>query len=684
MNKDGEPKTGVSEQVGLAVDQLPTSIIVSLFNCAVSVAVLWGHVSTTPLAVWITTVVFAALGRAAVLRAYRRAPLSHTPEEWQRLLFVLALAAGLAWGLSAWPAFASDSGLYTIFMAALALGMCSGALVANSSLRESALAYIISAISPFALGFLAGDGGINHALGLMMIIFVGALSVYASKLSKMVSASVQLRGENDALLLEVTQNKERLEQLAAIGEEGVIVSDKLIVLDCNTPLANMVESQPKDMLGKNVLDYVEPKCHDLVKKLYGQGYEGLYEIEIVGARGTRRNVEVVSRYGVYGGRNVRYATIHDITKRKQADDALKLSEERFRSLINSMEDGVFVIDLGYRFVGYYGNWLNNLEVTSEEFVGRTLSEMFGRKDAEIHEKSADIAFKGGPASYEWSLEWNENHVFYHTTLSPLSDPAGEIVGAVGVVRDITAMKQKELEIIAARDEAEKATLLKDKFLSLVAHDLKGPLGSIMASITLIGEDPEIAADKEFRDIIIKTGHGMVQLVDDILNIGRLKTGKITPVFNKVHAREKAVAALGRVANSADKKGVSLFNQIGADVVVNADAQLLEEVMYNLASNSVKFCRKGGDVVFSFEKTESEDVIKVSDTGVGIPPERLSHVFEYHTATSTYGTDGEKGTGLGLPLCGDIVSAHGGSLTAESVLGKGSVFCIRLPKSQSKH
>lgn len=246
-------------------------------------------------------------------------------------------------------------------------------------------------------------------------------------------------------------------------------------------------------------------------------------------------------------------------------------------------------------------------------------------------------------------------------------------------RTIELMEANQ-QLRAAKEQAEQANELKDKFISLVAHDLRSPWSGIISALEFISTDDEYPLHEEHLEIVqrlIQIGKSSVQMIGDVLNVSRLKTGKITVKPEKINARQLIENVLNQLNYLARQKGVELLNDVPEQSWLFADPALYGEVIQNLTSNAIKFCRKGDQVRF-YVPDNRPTTIAVSDTGVGIPPENLPKLFKIEEKTTTTGTAGEKGTGFGLPFSQDIMRAHNGQITVDSVVGKGTTFFVALP------
>lgn len=247
------------------------------------------------------------------------------------------------------------------------------------------------------------------------------------------------------------------------------------------------------------------------------------------------------------------------------------------------------------------------------------------------------------------------------------------------------MKKQNEILEQKKKEAEDATKLKDKFVSLVAHDLKSPFNSILGFLQIISSDkknPLFPKHKELIDHTITSGKGLLNMIEELLKISRLQTGKMMVKKKFFDANFPATYAAGNLGLLAEEKGIKLINNIPRGTRIFADVDLFGEVIQNLVSNSIKFCNKG-DRITMFILPGNATTFAVKDTGVGISKKILPVIFEHGEMTTTTGTAGEKGTGLGLPFSYDIMQAHGGKLRVESKEGEGAAFYAELPMVRPK-
>ncbi len=271
------------------------------------------------------------------------------------------------------------------------------------------------------------------------------------------------------------------------------------------------------------------------------------------------------------------------------------------------------------------------------------------------------------------------------TLSRAFDDMTESLKTTTASRD--ELEQEVTERIAiqrslalAKEEAEAATEQKDKFVSLISHDLKNPLTTIVGflKLTLGNDKTEFEPETRQRlEYAMKAGERMFRLVEEVLNMSRLRSGKIVamPAFYDLQSIVSGILTHLHPVYSA--KNIVIINGIPTNKRVYVDYILFSQVLENLLTNAVKFSFPGGTVTISMPKGDTSSVI-VTDEGVGLSQERIETLFDFSKRQSTPGTVGEEGTGFGLPLSREIMENLGGTLTIESNEGAGSCFTARLP------
>jgi PAS domain S-box-containing protein len=392
----------------------------------------------------------------------------------------------------------------------------------------------------------------------------------------------------------------------------------------------------------------------------------------------------------------------DLTQRRGHEEELRRSEERFRLLIEGVADyAIFMLDPN----GQVATWNSGAErikgYTATEIIGQHFSVFYPDEARESRWPEHELqvaAEKGTFTDIGWRLRKDGTTFWANVTITALRDDAGKLLGYAKITRDLTEAKRVEAienvnqqreEMLdaerSARMTAQRATRLKDEFLATLSHELRTPLSAILGwtQVLLRGATPK-GPDEQKRaiEVIDRNARAQVQLIDDLLDLSRIMTGKLRLDLHQVSFSSIVEAAVDSAKPAAEAKGIRLKAILGAGQdVVSADSNRLQQVVWNLLTNAIKFTPKGGQVQVLLQRVNSHLELTVSDTGVGIPPNYLPNVFDRFSQKDTSTTRAFGGLGLGLAICKQLVELHGGVITAVSEgEGKGATFSVHLPLS----
>lgn len=394
--------------------------------------------------------------------------------------------------------------------------------------------------------------------------------------------------------------------------------------------------------------------------------------------------DINSSIYILGGKKFLLSIFRDISERKCAEALIRASENKYRDIISSTPEGYCRIDSNCLITEVNDALCNMLGYSKDELLKKSFSDFTTEENENFLLNQASGFKTSKQAHFEINLQSKTGRnipTIFHA--SDLKDGDEAQSGYFAFITDITERKENENELIKSKENAEAATKIKDKFVSLVAHDLRGPITTMWGYLQLL--DSSSSLDKSTKTILYEalgSCEDMTILINEILNLSRLKTGGISPKQSFINSNLTIRYAIQGLINIAEKKGLTLINKIPEFYRIYADEKLFQEVICNLLSNSIKFCRSGDTITLFIPKGKSS-TIAVSDSGIGIEKKRFDSLFKYEEKTSTRGTGGETGTGLGLPLAYDLVEAHGGELTLESKLNRGTTFYIKLPHIKPK-
>ena len=248
--------------------------------------------------------------------------------------------------------------------------------------------------------------------------------------------------------------------------------------------------------------------------------------------------------------------------------------------------------------------------------------------------------------------------------------------------EISARVKTHIKLRRQSIELQELNVTKDRFFSIIAHDLRGPMGGLMGLTDLLTEElsnMSMAEIQEFLGSMRDSATNLFKLLENLLQWARIQQGGMTFNRERVLFQPIVIESIEMIQESAKKKGISIICDISEQLEVFADSNLIQTVIRNLVSNAVKFSTRGGTVNISAKTREDESVeISVKDMGIGMNQNMVESLFRIDVKNGRPGTEGEQSTGLGLLLCKEFIEKHGGNIRVESEVGKGSVFTFNIP------
>ena len=362
----------------------------------------------------------------------------------------------------------------------------------------------------------------------------------------------------------------------------------------------------------------------------------------------------------------------DVTRRRVAQDAAEQNAAFLGVVADSVSVLIAYLDLERRYRFVNRRYADAFGFTAADALGKTHLQLCGTAAYETIRGPLDCAFAGHPVSDEIPLhlpDLGERHLL--ASYRPDLDEAGRVRGVVLALSDITERVKAEL----ALREADRG---KDEFLATLAHELRNPLAPIMNAVPLLGGEPATRAHA--RDIIERQVRHMARLVDDLLDVSRITLGRINLRRERASVAVIVSHAVEASRPLIESSGHVFSVRLSADELdVDADVMRLAQAVLNLLNNAAKYTPAGGRIDLIVSREDSQAVIAVCDTGVGIPSSMLPRIFEMFAQVDRSLERTRGGLGIGLTLAGRLVRLHGGTLVAHSEgPGRGSRFEIRIP------
>lgn len=376
----------------------------------------------------------------------------------------------------------------------------------------------------------------------------------------------------------------------------------------------------------------------------------------------------------------------ELRQTREAEKAHRKELEFKNLILDTIQATVIVVSAkGNNALCYANKYSLDLAgFTLEEL--KTVPGMWESPTLSDDEKKRYAEFMRRMVAGERPLSWEncyltkakeQRRAIYTSTI--LDDEQGEPEYVIASGIDITELHEAREQLRLAKEAAENATQLKDKFVALVSHDLRSPLGSLVQHIMALEGEVTGVSKKEMAKTfgaIIGQCESMMNLIDRLLNLSRIRSGRIVLSHADVNLKTLVEDVYISMEHLACSKNLCFDNRLPKTARVSADRDLFAEVIRNLLSNAIKFSSEGGTI--SVNEPGGGAQLAVRDNGMGIPASILPYLFAGEKKTNRPGTAGEVGTGFGLPFCREIMELHGGGIRAESEEGKGSVFYLHLP------
>ena len=500
---------------------------------------------------------------------------------------------------------------------------------------------------------------------------------------------------NSANFSSIATDEKGVIQLFNVGAERMLgyVADE--VVNKITP-ADI--SDPQELIARAIALGVEfaapitPGFEALVYKA-SRGIEDIYELTYIRKDSSRFPAVVSvtalrdSDEGIIG-----YLLIGtDNTARQLVEDKLRLAEESFRLMIESVSDyAIVMLDPD----GLVMSWNTGAErikgYLADEIVGQHFSRFYLAENIASGKAQRDLEAAIVHGRFEdegWRIRKDGSLFWANVVFTAIRDQLGELRGFAKLTRDLTERRQVEAALTDAKSLAEKANQAKSDFLSSMSHELRSPLNAILGFAQLMESDSPPPTTEQQSSIgqILKGGWYLLDLINEILDLAVIESGKASLSLEPVSLIEVMLECRSMIEPQVQKRGIQMrFPRLDNPWFVRADRTRLKQVLINLLSNAIKYNQQGGTVVMACSAAAHDRIrISVRDTGAGLPADKLDQLFEPFNRLGQE-SSAEEGTGIGLVVTKRLVELMGGTIGVESTVGAGSEFWIELSAAEAPH
>lgn len=454
--------------------------------------------------------------------------------------------------------------------------------------------------------------------------------------------------------------------------------NKAFVKSFNLTKEQIVGTHISDIIGKEKFEFALKYINE-VKKGNATSYINTFKI----AEGSR-SINVTYTPGIDNEGTVKDIIVmsYDITKLKHTEEALSESEAQKRAILNGISAAIAFVNPNYEII-----WANNSaqKISKEKvsLIGKKCFNVLKGETVPCKDCSCREVIKHSQRKQK--LQTSKDGKIWKELAEPVFDEHNNLLGVVIISEDITEQVKTEIQLKENQKILENNNLEKDKFLSIIAHDLKSPFSSMIGILEMIeAEFNNLPSEMilKYISLVNQNAQKTYHLLENLLIWSRSKRGSITFLPKSVSLLDITNNIIELLQQSAQNKKITIQNRISPDTYAYADVNMLETVLRNLLSNAIKFSHLNGFIIISasIENIDNKNqiIVNIKDNGTGIEKENLNKLFNVTEMVSSPGTQNEKGSGLGLILCKEFIDKHNGKIWVESVLEKGSVFHFSLP------
>ncbi|WP_342304703.1 PAS domain S-box protein [Methanolobus sp. ZRKC5] len=459
------------------------------------------------------------------------------------------------------------------------------------------------------------------------------------------------------------------------------------IVDINKKACEMFGYTRENLQNMNVVELLAPEQIESaslgMQQFRDQGFVHMYPLYIK-ANGETFDAEVNAKV-LEGYSDLGLAIVKDISEQKKIEEKIIRSETKYRSLFEKSNDAIMIHDLNGKILEANDRACEMFGYNEEELKQRSMMDLTFPEDREDIKSRFRKIKTEGYCRRENKMLRSDGSLIYVDVSASLLKTQQDTIQTVG--RDITDRVLTEADAINAKIEAETASRAKSEFLANMSHEIRTPLNSIIgfSDVMINGIAGELIPKQEqYMQHISDSGHHLLNLINDILDISKVEAGKMELHFEMIDVPTAMNEIIIITQSLTFKKKIKVSVDICENVPnVRADRSKFKQIMYNLLGNAIKFTSDEGHISILANVKDSKLLISIIDNGLGISPDDLKKLFKPFSQIDSSTSRSYQGTGLGLALVKELIELHGGKIWVQSELGKGSNFTFELPIDNKK-
>lgn len=488
--------------------------------------------------------------------------------------------------------------------------------------------------------------------------------------------------ERNQIARELKESEIRFKALHNASFGGITIHDKGLILDCNQGLADITGYTVEELIGMDGLQLISDSTRDTVLQNILSGYEESYEVIGVRKNGEEYPLRLEARNIPYKGKSVRTVEFRDITSRKRAESELRDSELRHRVIFEKSPLGMIRFSEEGKILDCNENFVKLMGAPREKLIG---FDSRNRANASMRD-ALIIALTGRPSSFEdyYTSVTGNKRTYLHVQFNPVNEGQSP-TEVIATLEDFSERKRARDELQRAKEQAEAFSHSKTEFLANMSHEIRTPLNGILGMLQLMESTGLSEEQANYVTAAIKSSKRLTNLLSDILDLSRVEAGMLVVQETPFDLPGTIEQVCDLYKLTSEQTGVELRLNIlpGIPRAVTGDPVRLQQVLTNLLGNAFKFTDSGYILLEATVLPISlpgkwRVLFSVTDTGVGIPHDKLDTLFESFTQVSQGFSRQYQGAGLGLAICKQLVDLMDGSIALESEVGGGTTLHVSIP------